>query len=412
VTSRTINRLTAGLSLAGFVGLSLLLAHFSVPQNTDTLLRRASTFFTDPSGARALFLVTRELFPRVEQWRRPLQFLPEPDEASTLFLAGPQRPLGFDEAEHLERWLANGGQLILLSADGWRMRPQPAAGEPDQSAPAPAGTAGERGSDSFLKRWEPSLKWTRAARDIRTATGSGESIGADGIVLGWHVGFRSTGNAKVIASAGAIPLAVETSVGRGRIVAIADPAMASNAALRRSDNSVWLLGLMAERSGTVLFDEYHHGFGQKRGSMELSRIFLATPWGWVLLQIAAAGLLYAFFCRRRFGRIREPLAVERSSPIELIAARAGIFRAAAAQRLAADLIVQHLCQSLVRARSRLVDANRLEQELDTALRRAGQEDDRGLRQQFARIRNGERLSDREFIDLGKAAGEIVEGTKP
>ena len=119
MTSQTINRLTAGLATGIFLILSLLLANLSTPQHSDTLLRRPSTFFTDPSGARALLLVMKQLLPAAEQWRRPFHLLPAPVEASTLIIAGPQRPLGSREVEDLERWLDAGGQLILLTANGW-----------------------------------------------------------------------------------------------------------------------------------------------------------------------------------------------------------------------------------------------------------------------------------------------------
>ena len=409
MTSQTINRLTAGLATGIFLVLSLLLANFSTTQHSDTMLRRPSTFFTDPSGARALFLVVRRFSPDAEQWRRPFQFLPAPGEAGTLFIAAPQRPLSEREAQDLERWLQGGGQLVLLTANGWPMRRQAAAGETNEPE---AAAIGGRAIPTFLARWEPSLGWTGTEKHLRTGRATGPSIPAGEITVGWRAGFRNTGGARVIASADKTALAVEIQVGRGRIVAVADPAMASNGALRRSDNAVWLVGLMTGWSGAkILFDEYHHGFGQKRGTMDLTWAFFQTPWGWCLLQLLAAGLLYLFVYRRRFGRIREPLAVERSSPLELIGARAGMFQSAGAQRLAADLIVQHLCQSLGKAHSRMVDSSRLERELDSALRRSAPAADPGLRELFRKVQNGDRLSDREFIQLGRAAGEIIEGSR-
>jgi hypothetical protein len=409
VKARTINRLTAGLATGVFLVLSLLLANLSTPQRGDSLLRRPSTFFTDPSGARALLLVLREFMPSAEQWHRPFQFLPPPGDAGTLFIAGPQRPLAEREAEALERWLQAGGQLVLLTANGWPMRPDASAGEIDNHD-AEANRKGEdRTKQTFLGRWEPALTWTKAENEMRTGQGSGASIVAPGITLGWRAGFRTTGKARVIATASNTALAIELPVGRGRIVAVADPTMASNGALRRSDNAVWLVGLLTGWSaGRVLFDEYHHGFGQKRGALELAQGFFSTAWGWCVLQLAAAGLIYVFVCRRRFGRVREPLAAERSSPLELIGARAGIFQAAGAQRLAADLIVQHLCHSLAKARGKLIDSVHLQQELDTVLPQTASAGDNGLRRLYGKVQQGERLSDREFMQLGKAAGEIIE----
>ena len=137
--------------------------------------------------------------------------------------------------------------------------------------------------------------------------------------------------------------------------------MVSNGALRRSDNAVWLIDLAAAwGNGRTLFDEYHHGFGQKRDTVELSRAFLMTPWGWCVLQVAAAGMLYLFAYRRRFGRIREPPPANRASPLELLDARAGVFQAAAAQTLSAELIVQQLCQSVTRSQGKTSRQRQLE----------------------------------------------------
>lgn len=411
MTSQNVNRLTAGLATGIFLVLSLLLANLSVPQRSDTLLRRPSTFFTDPSGARALLLVVQQFSPGAEQWRRPFQFLPEPQEASTLIVAGPQRPISEREADDLERWLGEGGQLILLTANGWPMRRKSAEDSEEDD------TAEEESSSrapTFLVRHEPELRWSKPETKLLTGAGSGAFVGAEKLNLGWHAGFRATGRARVILSGGNTALAVEIPVGQGRIVAVADPAMASNAALRRSDNAVWLIGLITNwRPGQVLFDEYHHGFGQKRGTMELTRAFFATPWGWCVLQLAAAGLLYVFLYRRRFGGIREPLAPARASPLELVDARAGVFQTAEAQRLAADLIVQHLCQELARAHSKIIDAGNLDRELETAMQRAGAPaaQRRSLQELFRRAQR-ERLSDREFIELGQTAGAIIKGSKP
>jgi hypothetical protein len=120
-------------------------------------------------------------------------------------------------------------------------------------------------------------------------------------------------------------------------------------------------------------------------------------------------LLYIFGYRRRFGPIREPTPPDRASPMELLEARAGILQTAAAQGLAADLIVQHLCQNLTRAHSKTVDAANLTQEL--AHLANGEPPVAALQTLFAKTKQGHRLSDRELVELGRSAGETIRGLR-
>jgi hypothetical protein len=81
--------------------------------------------------------------------------------------------------------------------------------------------------------------------------------------------------------------------------------------------------------------------------------------------------------------------------------------------LAVDLIVQHLCQELGKAHSKSVDSSNIERELQTTMERNGAvAKARGLQDLAGRVQRGERLSDREFIEFGQRAGEIIKGSKP
>ena len=417
MTSRAYNRLTATVATVVFLVLSTVLATFSTRESTDAILQRPSTFFTDRTGARALLLVMKQLLPSVEQWRRPLSLLAlpnQPDAPATLIVAGPGKPISKTESDYIDRWLSAGGQLMLLTATGWptgqRMKSNDESSEETQSI---SKDQVDDRSAKFLFRYAPSLRWTKSEK-AKTGEGSGASMPSRGLRLRWQRSFAETGDANVIAVANNEALAVEIPVGRGRIIAIADPTMASNGALRRSDNAVWLVSLAAGRgNGKILVDEYHHGFGDKRGTAELTRAFLATPWGWCVLQIAAAGLLYAFAYRRRFGRISEPPMVDRASSLELVEARAGLLQAAAARGLAAESIVQNLCQELTRAHGKSVDVANLNRELERlAKSRGGTIQATALQAELTKIQNGTSLNDQDLIKVGRIAGEILRGPQP
>jgi hypothetical protein len=132
----------------------------------------------------------------------------------------------------------------------------------------------------------------------------------------------------------------------------------------------------------------------------------------MVLQLAAAGFLYVFVYRRRFGRISEPPAAARASPLELVNARGGFLQAAAAQGLAAQLIVGELTRNLTKGRRKISASTDLVDTLETWAP-AGDAKPRvaALRALLAKTQNGEQLTDREFIELGAAAGDLIKGSQ-
>jgi len=400
------NWMLAGAAIVLLFALAAVLASLSGDRRSDDFLRRPSTYFTDPSGARALLLVMRKLLPAAEQWRKPLTQLPLPDQphaVNTLIVASPLLPLAKTEAAHLDRWLAHGGQLILASSDGWPVR-QRAINESGNEGTSEQENKPDGKKTSYLFTHAPALQWSKARR-INTGEVNGPSIPSKSLNLRWQQHFSATGAAKVLAASDTAVLAVELPVGQGRIVAIADPTVLNNRALRAADNAVWLVTLAAAwGNGVTYFDEYHHGFGVQKSAVSLAWAFAKTPWGWCVGQIAAAGLLYIFVYRRRFGRISEAPAATHSNPLELVDARAGIFHAAGAQRLAAQSIMQNLSQELSQAHGRTIDVARVSEYADKSLAE--------LQALAAKTERGEKLSDREFIQLGRLAGVVSKGRKP
>ncbi|MGH7888824.1 MAG: DUF4350 domain-containing protein [Candidatus Binatia bacterium] len=419
MTSQNYNRATAVVATGAFLILSILVANLSTPKSGDPIAQRPSSFFTDPTGARALLLVMRRLLPAAEQWRRPFNRLARAgiDGASSLIVADPKLPLGKNEIESLQRWLADGGQLILLSHNGWplrnRLAPENEVAEQSERLDNDGGAEPEEATGTLLSRYAPALRWAKPG-NFRVEPASGSSIPETDVKLRWRRSFAAVDGVKSIASAGNQTLAVEIAVGQGRIVAVADPTMTSNGSLRRSDNAVWLVGLVAGwGDGRVFFDEYHHGFGDKRSAASLAWAFSQTPWGWCLWQLAAAGLLYIFAYRRRFGRISEPPTFERSNPLDLVDARAGIFRAARAQRLATRLMLQNLSQVLSQAHGRSIDVTRLSARAGNRMAtQISPESLAELQTLAAKTERGETLSEREFIEIGRLTGALSTGRKP
>lgn len=113
--SQRNNLILLVVSFLIFVVITVLAALLTGRQPTRDLEERASTFFTDPSGTSATFLVLQRLLPEVEVWRRPLLYLTPPDEGgpSTLVVSAPSRPLLTDEREALLQWVICGRSASL-----------------------------------------------------------------------------------------------------------------------------------------------------------------------------------------------------------------------------------------------------------------------------------------------------------
>ena len=345
------NRLTVGGSLALLMILSAVLGSIAKEPEYD-VRNRTSTFFTDETGARALYFVMQRLLSSVEQWRQPLQMLPNPEGDSapnTLVVAGPSLPLGLGEADRLETWIKEGGQLVLLSRHGWRLsqkKKQNRTVTPVEGETISGEDETADGDGSFLQRFGLRLMTRDLDEPLVQDADVPTRFGGE-VAVSVSRAAEWLGDYQVMAGSEADPIAVSVSHGEGRIVALGDPRFVSNQRLGESDNAVWLVTLCADwGNGRVAIDEYHHGFSQKRGSFELTLAFLGTPWGWATAQLFLAGLLYAVLFRKRMGRVSDPPAGKPRSPMQLLEARAGLLQSAEAQRLAADLICQQLSVQL------------------------------------------------------------------
>ena len=188
------NWMLAGAAIVLLFALAAVLASLSGDRRSDDYLSRPSTYFTDPSGARALLLVMRKLLPAAEQWRKPLTQLPLPDQphaANTLIVASPLLPLAKTEAAHLDRWLAHGGQLILASSDGWPVR-QRAVNESGNEGTSEQENKPDVKKTSYLFTHAPALQWSKARR-INTGEVNGPSIPSKSLNLRWQQNFSATG---------------------------------------------------------------------------------------------------------------------------------------------------------------------------------------------------------------------------
>ncbi len=330
MSTRRTNIRSAVLGGGVCLVLILVIAIVSGDPASDLALERPSTFFTDATGARASYLVLEQVSPRVERWRRPLSdlaFLPEPPP-STMVVMGPVRGLSNAEADALDRWITSGGQLILASDAPWPVGPLRGMDDGDGDVERGGGRDDDDGVPDVIERIVD-------RPDYHARHGIEVDVDVD------------VGDA--VARARIVP------VGAGRIVHVPNPHAFSNAALRDTDNAVWLVGQCSGWGGAVRFDEYHHGFGQRQDMRAIAAAFLMTPWGFACLQLALAGAVYILGARRRFGRPIDPMPPERTSALETVDALGALFEAAQARRFSARAMHQYVSARLSATLSRPID---------------------------------------------------------
>ncbi|MDP9403932.1 MAG: hypothetical protein M3P85_11555, partial [Actinomycetota bacterium] len=105
---------------------------------------------------------------------------------------------------------------------------------------------------------------------------------------------------------GGAALASVASVGRGRVVALADASVLHNALLARADNAAFALAVAGERGRPVAFAEAAHGFGTAEGLGAIPH-----RWRWALAASVAAVLVWMWSRGRRLG---PPEEQERPAP--------------------------------------------------------------------------------------------------
>ncbi|HSE52879.1 MAG TPA: DUF4350 domain-containing protein [Gemmatimonadales bacterium] len=132
------------------------------------------------------------------------------------------------------------------------------------------------------------------------------------------------------------------------VVLVADEELFRNRALRRTEAGAFALGLFAGRYDRVVFEEYHHGYGAA-GSLSALTIDWSrrSPWGRLVWQAAAVGLLALLFGAVRFGPPRPGIPRVRRSPLEHLRALAAALASARGHDVAIGAMVRGLRRRLV-----------------------------------------------------------------
>lgn len=278
--------------------------------------QRPTTYSSGPGGYKALYLWLREMGVPVQRWERPSARLEE--GVSVLLMVEPEYGPDRGELKALGGWVRRGGTLVLA------MRPPQIFLEHFGFKPGIQGALEDKKPVTGAIRVQPG-PYTPGIASLLTEPRAGLTSDRPEVVV--HLRDPWGG------------LVAAVREGKGRVIALSDPSLFTNGALRKGDHARLALNLLLAHldKGTLSVDEYHHGYGRATsvaghlfGSMALAPmvqagILLLILWG-------AAG--------RRFGPARARVKREEHSSMEYVRAMARVLHRAGARQLALGTIAR------------------------------------------------------------------------
>lgn len=303
-----------------------------------------STYLTGPGGASAFAEAASRLGVQVERFRRPTAALTLPDSSrrnEVVAVLGPTEPLTAVEARHLlglpvDLLLAGPTSATAIRCLGYQVSVRrwtdasptrnPATGEPDRPAP---------------RVWA-SLVPHPARTIVDSASHDGRKVSCD-----VPQALRAD---TLLQTVSGRPVVVRLLYPDERMVTlVADDRLFRNRTMRNTTAGTFVLGLVTPRYRRVMVDEFHHGY-QAYGSLTGAALgwSLRSPWGWIVWQLAAVGVIALVASGVRFGPVRSAIRRRRRSPLEHVRALATALAAARGHDVAVRLMIQGLRRRLSR----------------------------------------------------------------
>lgn len=290
-----------------FLPLILALALLSSREDDSGI---PSTYSSDPSGAKAAYLLLKDLGYNVERWEQPPTHLPADASRTVLVLASPFRAPEREEKDALQLYLNHGGKILITgSAADIYLRDAEIERE---LAPDPIG-----------REYQPQLltSLTRGGAISMSPTAYWKHYSTHRLV---HYSDDLSGSAR--------PIVVSYQFGKGQVIWWAASAPLSNSGISRSGNMELLLNSLGQAADNhVFWDEYFYGSRRTAASY-----LKETPVAFGLAQGGLALLALLLTYSRRNGPIYPAVSPSRLSPLEFVETLGGLYRRARAMRAALE----------------------------------------------------------------------------
>jgi hypothetical protein len=311
-----------------------------------------SVYSTRSGGARAAYLLLKELNYRVEVWENSPEELPEDSENAVLILANPSTSPTTEERDALRKFVETGGRVLCTG---------PLV-------------------ESFFKDAEVTEE--SLAREWQTYTAnvpSAFTAGASKIRMQPEAEWVRLSSSQTALYGDALaPVVVRWRAGKGEIIWWGGATPLTNAGISQEQNMNLFLDAVSDATAArdeqpnIYWDEYFHG---ERSS--LWGYVEKTPVPWGLLQLALLGAAIFFTFSRRSGPVAAPVIVPRLAPLEFVETLGGLYQRAHAEPALIGVVYRRL-RAMVTRQLRL-PAVASDAEVESAVRaRLAAKDSRGV----------------------------------
>ena len=339
-------RLNASTGIVAGLAVLLVIALLLTPATQD-VRGTLTSYSAAPGGARALHDLMQRLGWRVERRDVPLAHTLD-TTAVYAVLAPPVLVTASEVHDLLQTVRAGAGLLVVVPeggplADSLGVSHSRLGGVVARDDEAPEGFCPDSLDRTGLITWPDgriNSWWLESRRRadtvflrVRSDSGRTSRSIADSAAEGRLVRLGMAGFA----------------LGRGRVVAVADPDLLRNDVLRvcrwnAGPTAVAALHWLATTSSRhLVFDEYHQNPNTEAAPMRaVRRALVAQPWGRMTLALAVAGLLLLAALGVRPIAPSPRVTIERRSPLEHVSALARAYAQAGATRLTVRRLVRGL----------------------------------------------------------------------
>ena len=289
---------------------------------------RPSSFLSGSNGLKALYLLFQSQ--NVNVYRNDKPFDKIPADVGLIVMVDPlKRPPTSHEVTVMQEWLNNGGSLLTIRS---------------AKSASSSGTEFTECVPILELNTQKSLKVNGNEgfeKDVKSVQISGDT----------KLRLESPDECTVLIGNNEEPYAVTWGEEDGDVVMVADSVGINNASIANADNVLFYLNIAQKFTSAsrpkVMFDEYHHGFGEEAWDGSQTLWSLIGPTTRMVFWYVVFGLIvFIVVSNQRFGKPLELEPPAKRTTTEYISSMGNLYRRAGISHSAVAAIKNRLITSL------------------------------------------------------------------